>query len=968
MKYLILLILTANLVADVTFDSLTNRKSGSGYVGFKGAIENTPEEDKSGVDFVFNTSELLSYDLSAVGQDDWCSNGTWMTKVFLPPHLSLFNISFNMIPNNNFAGIFFYRPLDDTRTTIDINNYVTYVDIASIGKVSALIDKKNVFVQEFSNTGSITIKNSSFTSGANNGGWLYIMFTQMSTVFGGAEPYNPNYVLSLSINGSMIHPFTENMRQEILDLIPAGQTEPNEPPFQLITKECNEPKTITVEVEKGDEINCYIDSDNDGYGKSGSTPITVQATQSCQAGYVDNANDCNDNEATAYNNATEIVGDGIKQQCNDTSYQEICYLDNDNDGKMPGNLPLLTINSSDLDCNDAKEVSKTEKEAQETNSGVKWDCDDNNANKFPGNTEIPNDGIDQDCSGADLIKCYVDSDHDGEGNADGTLADYVSGCPTASGLSDNKNDCDDSNQSIKSSATELAGNEVDENCDEKILCYVDGDNDDFSINQTLLSSNKSCGDSGESITLSAPIDCNDASPSINPSKPQDTLVNGISQNCDNLYACYKDEDNDDIGTNEIVLSTSATCNEAGMTYNLYNGAGFDNCPTMDNPDQKDSNGNDIGDVCDRPFTSLLSSSDSDVGTLGSYEKILEEGDGHITFNKDITFSNDNFKRLERIYIPPSAVEATIVFTNKSEEASSYTEIYSKFGAVSNYIDLYSPFQRDSEGAVNLRSISYDRQSGDITFDDYEDLLAMDITTRVSGKSISYNFSTDMLKRYVQHGEWLYFIIKQTEGLLNISYDVNVNLQSDIDKYNFNIWSDEIKNGSTNDDAAHIVVRKDLDTVDDYIFEDDFNSSNEYMSIHDIRASNGHRGLKAHAESTKLTNYIKHTYHALIDQKDGVGTNKFKAYIPKNSSVNLYIATKPIDGDIAVRIRDGASEVFNGTMKNHRSYKIENTGSTARWLKIDMAHIGNQNLGVIFEYTAKYSSRPADLDGIKGDPQ
>ena len=43
------------------------------------------------------------------------------------------------------------------------------------------------------------------------------------------------------------------------------------------------------------------------------------------------------------------------------------------------------------------------------------DCDDGNSTVNPGASEIPDDGIDQDCDGFDLHTWYADSDSDNYG-------------------------------------------------------------------------------------------------------------------------------------------------------------------------------------------------------------------------------------------------------------------------------------------------------------------------------------------------------------------------------------------------------------------------------------------------------------------------------------------------------------------------------------------------------------------------
>lgn len=72
------------------------------------------------------------------------------------------------------------------------------------------------------------------------------------------------------------------------------------------------------------------------------------------------------------------------------------------------------------------------------------DCEDGDSSVYPGATEVPYDGVDQDCDGADLV------DADG----DGFVGTEVGG-----------DDCDDGNSGVNGGAREVIDNGADDDCD-----------------------------------------------------------------------------------------------------------------------------------------------------------------------------------------------------------------------------------------------------------------------------------------------------------------------------------------------------------------------------------------------------------------------------------------------------------------------------------------------------------------------
>ncbi len=142
-------------------------------------------------------------------------------------------------------------------------------------------------------------------------------------------------------------------------------------------------------------------------------------------------------------------------------------------------------NGIDEDCNgeDLKDLSLINNDND--NFAADVDCDDNNKDIYPGATEIANNGIDEDFDGKDLKDPNADADNDGETAA---------------------TDCNDFNAAINSKATEIAGNNIDENCDGKLL---DQDGDGISVEQG---------------------DCDDTKKNIHPGAT-DIAGNGIDEDC-----------------------------------------------------------------------------------------------------------------------------------------------------------------------------------------------------------------------------------------------------------------------------------------------------------------------------------------------------------------------------------------------------------------------------------------------------
>jgi hypothetical protein len=180
---------------------------------------------------------------------------------------------------------------------------------------------------------------------------------------------------------------------------------------------------------------------------------------------------------------------------------------------------------------DDVEVSGVLPDIDDDNDGwtqAAGDCNDADASIHPGATEVPDDGVDQDCSGTDSVTCIVDDDGDGYGNDQGltTIADDGS-CEAAEGEATSADDCDDSQAAINPGVPEDCEDTVDNDCDTLVDCA-----DDDCTDQAA------CGgchdDDGDGFLdhLCGGADCDDTDDTVYPDAAE--VCDGLDNDCDEV--------------------------------------------------------------------------------------------------------------------------------------------------------------------------------------------------------------------------------------------------------------------------------------------------------------------------------------------------------------------------------------------------------------------------------------------------
>ncbi|MGH9869013.1 MAG: putative metal-binding motif-containing protein [Candidatus Polarisedimenticolia bacterium] len=337
-------------------------------------------------------------------------------------------------------------------------------------------------------------------------------------------------------------------------------TDPGESPFSTDCADGNDtiypgaPEVpgdgVDQDCNGSDTVNCLVDDDQDGFGTSLGTivPAPDGLCETAEGEAVPgNGGDCDDDDPLIFPGASDPPGDGIDQDCSGAD-SITCFADGDGDGFGTD----TTVPSSDADCTDPGE------------SSLDTDCNDSASGIFPEAPETPEDGIDQDCNGADTVTCIVDSDGDGSGTSAGTTVLAGDGtCDPGQGEAEDGGDCADDDPSRFPGATEVPDDGVDQDCSgaDTVTCFVDGDGDGYGTDATVIATDGDCTDQGES---SVSTDCNDAQPSIFPGAPEVPL-DGIDQDCDgsDLTTCFVDGDQDGYGSTTSFIPGDGDCNDPG---------------------------------------------------------------------------------------------------------------------------------------------------------------------------------------------------------------------------------------------------------------------------------------------------------------------------------------------------------------------------------------------------------------------
>jgi hypothetical protein len=259
-------------------------------------------------------------------------------------------------------------------------------------------------------------------------------------------------------------------------------------------------------------------------------------------GYTEDDNDCDDDDSTVNPGATEVYYDGVDQNCDGASDYD-----------------------ADEDGDDSDAYGGT-------------DCDDNDAAQYLGADEYCN-SEDDDCDGTvdeddalDADTWYADTDDDGYGDSSSTDVE----CDQPSGYVADDTDCDDADDTVYPSATELCDG-LDNDCSGLPLFVENDDDGDGWVECTLDT------DGWDGDAINGGDDCDDSNSDTYPTASE--ICDREDNDCDGAVPTTEtDDDLDGLSECEGDCDDTDAASFPGATEVAYDGI------------DQDCNGDDVCDV------------------------------------------------------------------------------------------------------------------------------------------------------------------------------------------------------------------------------------------------------------------------------------------------------------------------------------------------------------------------------------
>ena len=242
-------------------------------------------------------------------------------------------------------------------------------------------------------------------------------------------------------------------------------------PLQVRANDCEGGTPSAYDVDGDGVTSCSGDcDDSDATVHPGAGEVCDSVDEDCD-GFVDEGTDCYDDD-----------GDGASEQDGDC---------NDGDAEVSPTTTEILGNGIDDDCDGLTDLGESDFDG-DGYADFAGDCDDADPSAFPGAAEEC-DGVDDDCDSTvdETTECF-DDDNDGHselaGDCDDDQPDVYSGAPELEDWVDNDcdgvidegtanedadgdgytgagGDCDDADVAVNPSRLELPGNGIDDDCD-----------------------------------------------------------------------------------------------------------------------------------------------------------------------------------------------------------------------------------------------------------------------------------------------------------------------------------------------------------------------------------------------------------------------------------------------------------------------------------------------------------------------